>query len=181
MPDAPATPGHIGLFDPERHDRSAFSCGVAQVDNYFKRTAGKLARAGNSRLYVMERGGDVMGFYALNAHSVDYTQLPARYARTRPAHGAIPAAYISMIGVDQRFAGEGHGGILLADALTRIAQAASRIGIAMAMLDVLDCGDPQRVERRLALYERYGFRSLPSQRLRMFLPVATVMGMMGED
>lgn len=178
--DAEGIQARIELFDPVRHDRRGFSCGVSQVDNYFKRTAGKLARAGNIRLYVMLYADQLVGFYALNAHGVDYTELPARYARTRSGHGSIPAAFISMIGVDKRFAGQGHGGVLLADALTRIARAATSIGIAMVMLDILDCGDPDQVERRLALYQRYGFQSLPSRRLRMFLPVATILGVLTE-
>ena len=141
----------IEPFDQTRHDRSGFSCGVEQVDNYFKRTANKLARAGNTRLYVMTGpNDDLIGFYAINAHAVDYIDLPRKYARARPRHGAIPAAYISMIGVDRRFAGKGYGGDLLVNALTRIARAADEIGISVVMLDVLDCGDPVLVERRLA-------------------------------
>jgi ribosomal protein S18 acetylase RimI-like enzyme len=165
----------IEPLDPDRHDRAAFSCGVDQVDNFFRKTANKLARADNLRVFVMvSAAGDLIGFYALNAHAVDYADLPAKYARTRPAHGQIPAAYISMIGVDKRFAGKGFGGDLLADALTRIARAAGDLGIAVVMLDVLDCGDPVVVQRRLRLYTGYGFTPLPSRPLRLFLSIATV-------
>ena len=48
-----AVPHIIEPFDPEKHDRAAFSCGIAQVDNYFQRTANKLAKADNVRLFVM--------------------------------------------------------------------------------------------------------------------------------
>lgn len=165
----------IEPFDPARHDRTAFSCGVEQVDNFFKRTANKLAKADNVRLFVMtDPDGGVIGFYALNAHAVDYTDLPPQYARTRPGHGRIPAAYISMIGVDARFAGHGFGGDLLVDSLSRVARAADAIGIAVVMLDVLDCGRPEFVEKRLKLYTGYGFTPLPSQPLRLFLPIGTV-------
>ena len=52
----------IEPFDPERHDRAAFSCGVEQVDNYFQKTANKLAKADNVRLYVMiDPAGTVIG------------------------------------------------------------------------------------------------------------------------
>ena len=169
----------IEPLDPDRHDRAAFSCGVDQVDNFFRKTANKLARADNLRVFVMiSAAGDLIGFYALNAHSVDYGDLPASYARTRPGHGQIPAAYISMIGVDKRFAGKGFGGDLLADALTRIARAAGDLGIAMVMLDVLDCGDPAMVQRRLKLYTGYGFTPLPSRPLRLFLPIAAVRALL---
>lgn len=172
----------IEPFDPEKHDRAAFSCGVEQVDNYFKKTANKLHKTGNVRLYVMRTAeSEIIGFYAINAHALDYTDLPKKYARTRPGHGNIPAAYISMIGRDERFRGGGFGGDLLIDALLKIAQAADHLGLAVVMLDVLDCGDPGRTERRKALYEGYGFRSLAAEPLRMFLPMATVRMVIEEE
>ncbi|HEX6860166.1 MAG TPA: GNAT family N-acetyltransferase [Caulobacteraceae bacterium] len=161
----------IEPFDPARHDRTAFSCEVEQVDNFFKKTANKLASADNVRVFVMiEPKGALAGFYALNAHAVDYAELPPKYARTRPGHGQIPAAYLSMIGVDHRFAGKGFGGDLLVDALSRIAAAADQLGIAVVMIDVLDCGDPALTGRRLKLYTSYGFAPLPSRPLRLFCP-----------
>lgn len=162
-------------LDPARHDRAAFSCGVRQVDNFFRRTANRLAKADNVRTFVMVGPeGELIGFHAINAHAIDYTELPDRFARNRPAHGGIPAAYISMIGVDSRFQGQGYGGDLLIDCLARLAGAADTLGIAVIMLDVLDCGDPEKVEKRLALYTSYGFEPLPSDGLRLFLPMATV-------
>lgn len=169
----------IEPLDPARHDRAAFSCGIDQVDNFFRRTANKLAKADNVRTFVMVgRAGQLIGFYAANAHAIDYTALPERFARNRPGHGSIPAAYISMIGVDSRFQGQGYGGDLLVDCLTRLAGAADALGIAVVMLDVLDCGDTGKVERRLALYNSYGFEPLPSHRLRLFLPIATVRALL---
>jgi ribosomal protein S18 acetylase RimI-like enzyme len=176
--EADAAKPSIEAFDPERHDREGFSCGVEQVDNFFKRTANKLSKADNLRVFVMVApDGPVIGFYALNAHAVSFADLPPKFARTRPSHGNIPAAYISMIGVDQRFAGRGYGGDLLVDALKRIVRAADALGIAVVMLDVLDDGDEGRIARRKALYEGYGFSALPSNPLRLYLPVATVRGL----
>jgi ribosomal protein S18 acetylase RimI-like enzyme len=179
---APSEPRFvIETLDPARHDRSAFTCGVEQVDNFFRKTANKLAAADNLRVFVMtDDEGGVVGFYALNAHAVDYQDLPAKYARTRPGHGAIPAAYLSMIGVDSRYAGNGYGGDLLVDALTRITAAADAIGIAVVMLDVLDDGNAELVRKRKALYEGYGFTALASDPLRLFLPVATVRALLGD-
>lgn len=172
----------IEPFDPEKHDRAAFFCGVEQVDNFFKKTANKLAKAGNLRVYVMVgAGGQVIGFYAINAHAVDYQELPKAYARSRPGHGSIPAAYLSMIGVDQRHSGHGYGGDLLADALLRIALASENLGIAVVVLDVLDDGNPDLTARRKKLYEGYGFMPFKSDPLRMFLSVATIRTMLVES
>lgn len=172
----------IEPFDPDKHDRAAFSCGVDQVDNFFRKTANKLSKADNLRIWVMTDAEDgLIGFYATAAHSVDYQALPPRYARTRPGHGRIPAAYISMIGVDQGFQGKGYGGDLLVDCLRRLAQASEALGVAVVMLDVLDCGDPEKVERRLALYKGYGFETLTSNPLRLFLPMATVRAILDAE
>lgn len=165
----------IEVFDPDRHDRTGFSSGVAAVDNFFARTANKLARADNLRLSVLVGAEDeLIGFHALNAHSIDYRDLPSPFARSRPGHGQIPAAFISMIGVDQRFQGKGFGGDLLVDSLVKAERASQVLGIAVVLLDVLDCGVPELVERRQRLYASYGFAPLPTAPLRMFLPMATV-------
>ncbi len=85
-----------------------------------------------------------------------------------------------MIGVDSCVQGQGNGGDLLVDCLTRLAAAAQTLGIAVVMLDVLDCGDPAKVARRKALYVSYGFVPLVSDSLRLFLPVATVRSLLAE-
>ena len=84
-----------------------------------------------------------------------------------------------MIGVDLRYAGRGLGGDLLVDALTRVTLAADSIGIAVVMLDVLDDCKPELVARRKRLYESYGFTPLPSDPLRLFLPIATIRSLLG--
>jgi hypothetical protein len=42
------------------------------------------------------------------------------------------------------------------------------------LLDVLDCGNPARVEQRKRLYTSYGFAPLPSNDLRLYLPMSDV-------
>lgn len=53
--------------------------------------------------------GMVLGFHALNAHAVDYAELPADMLAPGQGIGQIPAAYISMIGVDERHQSKGYG------------------------------------------------------------------------
>ena len=63
MTSAAPSRNTIEKFDPEKHDRTAFSCGVDQIDNFFKRTANKLVSAHNLRVFVMTSpGGEVIGF-----------------------------------------------------------------------------------------------------------------------
>lgn len=80
----------IEPLDPSKHDRAAFSCGIDQVDNFFKRTANKLERAGYLRVHVLtEPNGSIIGFFALNAHSIHYADLPEKFKSDRPGHGTI--------------------------------------------------------------------------------------------
>jgi hypothetical protein len=102
-----------------------------------------------------------------------------KYKRNAPAHGSSPAVYISMKGRDVTCKGKGVGGVLLVDALKRIALGTDQFGVAVFMLDVLDCGDPEAVEKRKQPYESYGFQPLTSEELKMFLPLATVRQLLG--
>ena len=172
----------VEALDPDRHDREGFGCGIGGIDNYFKRTANKLARGDNVRVFVMvesrpsgvETPSRVIGFYAVNAHAVSYRELPRRYARTRPSHGNIPAAFIAMMACDREFQGRRFGGVLLANALARIVRAGDEIGISVAMLDVYD-GTPEMVARRKGFYKRFGFEELSvAGGLRTFLPIQHV-------
>ncbi|MGJ8571162.1 MAG: hypothetical protein ACSHXI_10750 [Hoeflea sp.] len=112
--------------------------------------------------------------------AIDYRDLQNKYARTRPAHGSIPAAFLSMIGVDKHYAGQGHGGDLLVDALMRVAHATRQFGIAIVILDVLDDGNPELITRRKELYAAYGFQPLPSNPLRMYLSIAAAHKLLEE-
>lgn len=168
----------IEALDTDRHDRAAFSSGVGQVDNFLQKTAGKLLKGGTAKVFVVvaphQNPNQILGFYSINAHSVGYGELPNRYRRYALPGGSIPAAFIGMMGVTQEAQGHGIGGLLLADALKGAYLASHRVGTAVVMLDVLDCGNPEAVDRRQRLYDGYGFQSLPSSPLRMFMPMATV-------
>jgi len=165
----------IEAFNPTSHDRRGFSCGIPTIDNYLKLTARKLVQANMVRLWVaVAKDHRVKGFYAINAHAVLADDMPAPIAKKTARHGYIPAAFIAMMGVDRECQGRGLGSILLADALARIARTADDIGISVVLLDVFDCGDPERIARRKVFYEAFGFRPLPSRPLRLFLPIATI-------
>lgn len=168
----PPAPISVEPLDTTRHDRASFFSGVSQCDNFLRLTAGKLSKAGHSRVFVMTPDGrKIIGYYALNAYSIDYRELPVPFARERPVSGFIPAAFIAMIAVDQGEQGKGYGGDLLANALRRISEAQQYIGLSVAVLDVLDDGDAAAVERRMRLYRSYGFQSFAERPLRMWISV----------
>ena len=166
----------IEPLDPRRHDRIAFSCGTIRLDNFLKHTARKHQAGSFSRVWVATDAGkaEILGYYGLNAHALEGDDLPAALTRNAPRSGGIPAVYLSMIAVDRRRQGQGFGRILLADALNRAAVVADQIGLKAVVLDVIDDGGPEIVERRRAFYASMGFRSLPSRPSRMLIGIHTV-------
>ena len=166
----------IEPLDPQRHDRAAFSCGTIRLDNFLKRTARKHQTGDFTRVWVATDVGNagILGYYALNAHALEGDDLPADLTKKVPRFASIPAVYLSMIAVDRRHQGRGLGRILLADALSRAAAVADQIGLKAVVLDVIDDGGPEIMERRRTFYAGMGFRSLPSRPARMFISIATV-------
>lgn len=173
-------PFTIQPFDPKTHDRTAFSCGVPQIDNYLKLTAKKGSKADVVRIWVVvDAEKRIVGFYGINMHAVNVKDMPAPYAKKAMKHGLLPAAFIAMVGVDEEQQGNGIGSALVADALSRIARAADEIGTCVVMLDVLDDGDAKAVDRRKTYYEEFGFIPLPDQPLRLFMPIGTARALSG--
>ena len=173
----------IEPLDPLSHDRAAFSCGTARLDNFLKRTARKHQTGDFTRVWVATNSErtTIFAYYALNAHSLRGDDLPARLTRNAPPHGEIPAVYLSMVAVDRRYQNQGLGRVLLWNALNRVKAAADQIGLKAVILDVIEDGGAEITEKRRAFYERIGFQSMPSRPLRMFISIDTVRNMTGKD
>lgn len=166
----------VAAFDPDRHDRTAFSCGVARIDNFLKLTAKKQQRGDFTRVHVAVRLGEksVVGFFALNAHAIDDEDAPDKLTRHAPRQGVIPVAYLSMIGVDRSAQGKRLGRALMIEAFNIVSSASDLIGFKCLMLDVLDDGDEALTARREAFYSGMGFISMPSKPTRMFITLPTI-------
>ena len=178
MTEAGLNPRRISIIplDPEKHDRASFSCGTVRLDNFLKRSARKQQSGDFTRVWVATEGGrdEILGYYALNAHSLEGEGLPSGLAKHAPRSGSIPTAYLSMIAVDHRHQGQGIGSILLGNALKRAVGAADQIGLKAVVLDVIEDGGPDITEKRRAFYLAMGFQSLPTRPLRMFISIDTV-------
>ena len=166
----------IEPFDPAKHDRAAFSCGNARIDNFIKRTAKKHQQGDFTRVWVAvsPKRSRVLGYYAINSHAIVAADLPSELTKNAPNHGYVPAAYLSIIGVDTAAQGRGLGSVLLANACKRIATVSEHLGVAVIVLDVLDDGDTEAMKKRQRFYANHGFTSFPSRPRRMFIPVKAI-------
>ncbi|MEL6506126.1 MAG: GNAT family N-acetyltransferase [Pseudomonadota bacterium] len=166
---------NIEPLDPARHDRAAFTCRVERLDNFLNRTANKHQKGDFTRVWGATAPDDtsILGYYAINAHSLEGEELPGALTRNAPRNG-IPTAYLSMIAVHNRAQGQGIGVLLMADALKRMLRASEQIGLAAVLLDVLNDDGEEAYEARKRFYEKMGFKSFPSQPSRMFLTIKEI-------
>jgi ribosomal protein S18 acetylase RimI-like enzyme len=159
----------IEPLDRSKHDRAAFSCGEERVDNFLKKTAARRQDNDLTRVNVacLDADNAIIGYYALNAHSVDVSTLPDEHRKSLPSYPAISAIYLSVVGVHKFHQGGGVGSFLLADAFKRCAEAADIIGAHYLVLDALN-------ERAARLYRSLGFVDLPGHEPRMLITIGNV-------
>ena len=170
----------IEAFDPARHQIRDFRCGSDSQDNFLRRSARRQQRDGYTRVYVATDPSDgserrrCLGFYALNAHAIGRNDLPEAAAPRAPRSNLIPAIFLSHLAVDCRHQGQGLGRILLVDALQQGLRVQRILGVRLMLLDVTANGEAADRERLQTFYASMGFRPLPGQSQRLFLPLSAL-------
>ncbi|MDN7695887.1 GNAT family N-acetyltransferase [Burkholderia cenocepacia] len=147
------------------HDRSRFACGTPALDRYLREVVTQDVRRRVAACFVMLDGNVVAGYYTLSAASVALTDLPHAIARKLPRYPAIPVVRMGRLAVDQAYRGRRLGAALLVNALQRAAK--SEIAAVALTVDAKD-------ETAAAFYRHFGFASLTSDPLALFMPLATV-------
>jgi ribosomal protein S18 acetylase RimI-like enzyme len=150
-----------------QHDRSGFSCGEADLNDWFRQRASQDERRNVARVFVaVDDTLGVVGFYSLGAFTLALAELPAEIARKLPRDDAIPAALIGRLARDEKARGRGVGELLLADAVRRILGAGRSLAVFAIVVDAKD-------DRAIAFYESFGFRAFPNRPRRLFLLTST--------
>lgn len=173
---------NIEPWKPDQHARKGFTSGLAMVDNFLQRTARKRQQADMTRLWVALAHDDqrLLGYYALNAVSLPAIGAPAVLTRRTPPHG-LPGIFLSVLGVNTVLQGHGIGRALLAHAHAIIADAATRIGIAVSLLDCVNDGDQEAWLRRQKFYTDRGYQPLDSTPGRMWRRVTPTVNQPAAD
>jgi GNAT superfamily N-acetyltransferase len=159
----------------KQHDWKAFHCGEASLNQYLDRYASQDVRRRVNRVFVASPPGEprlVTGYYSLSAGSLAAADLPARFRGQLPRY-PVPAALLGRLAVAKSHQGKGLGAILIADALQRIALASQVMAVYAVVVDALN--------NRAAEYcQQFGFIPLPSQPLKLFLPMVSVATLFDE-
>jgi GNAT superfamily N-acetyltransferase len=158
------------VFEPlgRHHDRSAFSCGQADLDDWFRKRAGQDDRRDIARVFVaMDSDMGIVGFFSLSAFRLELGELPEEIGRKLPRYeNGFPAALIGRLARDVRMRGKGFGEVLAADAIRRILGAAKTLAVLAIAVDAKDV-------RAASFYAGLGFIPFPQRPNRLFLLSAT--------
>lgn len=150
------------------HNVADFDSGAPALDDGLRGRALKHeSRFSRTCTYVVCEANRAAGYYCILAGSVTRAVAPGKVRRNAP--DAIPVSVIGRLAVDRRFAGQGLGADLLADALRRIAAVSRSIGIAAVLVQAKDA-DARRFY--LACAE---FIESPGESRTLFLPVETLV------
>jgi uncharacterized protein (DUF1778 family)/GNAT superfamily N-acetyltransferase len=156
----------------KRHDRTGFSSGEPELDEWFQKRASQDEKRNLARVFVALEDECVIGFYSISSFTLTIDDLPEELARKLPRYEALPAVLIGRLARDERVRGRGIGEVLLADAIRRILSAARSIAVFAILVDA-------KSDRVFSFYEAFGFRAFPNKPRRMFLVASTALAALG--
>lgn len=159
-------------LDKTKHNREDFDCGVTVLNNFIQTRANKeMKQHLNSTFvavpdYAHDPGlKPIVGYYTLSMSALAFDMVPGNLKRHVPQSYPIPTARIGRLARDKRYPGV--GGQILRDALFRILDLVSDIGIYGIQVDAKDA-----VAKKF--YQKYGFIELLDATEQLFLPVGTL-------
>jgi len=159
------------------HDRDGFDCGSEPLNLFLKRTARQHASRGISRTFVLvdeaaPEPKPILGFFALNLCRIQLEALPPHEAKKLPR--GVAGVRLGRLAVSKHYHGHGLGKILLVAAMKKFLEISSMAGGIGLFVDAKD-------QKAKAFYMHFGFVSLPSSELELFLPVATIRGALADE
>ena len=154
-----------------KHDRAAFTCGSASLDQYFRNQVTQDIRRHVARCMVVIEvaNGNVAGFYSLSATSLALCDLPDTMTKKLPRYPVVPAVLMGRLAVSVEAQGHQLGRALIAHAVEYIAT--GNIGAFAIAVDAKDV-------RAQKFYEKLGFVEITSQPRRLLLPIGTALALL---
>ena len=159
----------VELLGPN-HDRITFDCGVPVLNSYLQQYARQDLERGVATPYVLVPSSnpvEIAGFYTLAATAVKLTELPPETVKKLPKYPLVPTTLLGRLATSLKYRGKGLGEHLLIDALKRSLEASRVVGSSAVIVDAKDSSG-------VRFYERYGFKLLPEQDLRLLIPMKTI-------
>jgi ribosomal protein S18 acetylase RimI-like enzyme len=153
-------------------DRSAFDCGVPELNAYFHSRVGQDVRRHYATCFVAidQQQDRIAGYYTLAMGSILLDDLAEGVSKKLPHYPQVPVVRLGRLAVDVNYRGQKLGGSLLADAIARTAQ--SEIAAFAMIVDAKD-------KNAVAFYEHFGFLKLARNPKTLFLPLSNAVKKLG--
>jgi predicted N-acetyltransferase YhbS len=159
----------------KEHDRSAFDCGKPQLNYYLQKFASQTQEKDGAKTYVVLDDNRVIAYYTLVVGNIEWQECPAEIRKGLGKY-PIPVLVIARLAVDHRFHGKGLGIGMLKDAFLRALQVSEIAGVAAVIVDTKDLEAKVYYERK-----ELGFRPMPDDPMRLYLPLRTIRANQGYD
>jgi len=156
-------------LDPRQHDRAGFDCGVEILNRYLKSLATQHRGKGISTTVVLidsDQPMRILGYYSLSAAALSFEKLTDADRKGLPAY-PIPAVRSGRLAGSTSARGQGLGEMLLQNAIKRILQARSSIGVYAVVVEAKDSSAE-------SFYRKYGFRLCDAKSRQLYLPLGAV-------
>lgn len=166
--------GQLFRLEPlAKQDRSAFDCGVPELNAYFHSQVSQDVKRHYATCFVAvdKQSSVIAGYYTLSMSSISLHELPEGIAKKLPRYPQAPVARLGRLAVDQKFQGQKLGGSLLADAIHRVAR--SEVAAYAIVVDAKDAA-------AVRFYEHFGFLKLGRNPRTLFLPLSTAIKSLGK-
>ena len=138
----------------KHHDRNAFNCGVAELDEYLRQRARQDVRRRVAAVFVMVPNDEptrIAGYYSLSSASIVLNELPDEIVKRLPRYPVVPAVLIGRLARDVGYPGAGR--LLLLDALARSLRHTDEVASAVVLVDAKN-------KRARDFYSRHGFAEI---------------------
>jgi len=151
-----------------KHDRAAFDCGDAALNEFLLRYARQSHDQGAAKTFlaIEDNGKAILGFYSLAPASLAYDRAPD-LARRGLARHEVAGFRLARIAVHSAWHGRGLGGQLLLAAGRRCLAVAAEVGGTLLIIDAKN-------DRAAAWYANYGAVPLLDTERTLVLPLATL-------
>ena len=137
----------------DAHVLTLFDSGNKALDRWLCQSAGRGQVQDTGRTFVWHTGEkEVVAYYTLTGHALHRDSLSKKQANSLPAE--VPAILLAKLALDVSLQGQGLGGELLLDALTRCVRAGEMVASRFVVVDAID-------ENAAGFYEKYGFNRIP--------------------
>ena len=153
------------------HDRDGFDCGSDALNLFLKHTAQQHAERGISRTFVLVDESatapkPIVGFFSLNLCQIKSESLSVAEAKKLPRD--VSGVRLGRLAVAKAYQRQGMGKTLLVAAMEKFIEIFNTAGGIGLFVDAQD-------QKAKTYYEQFGFVSLPSNELELFLPVRTIL------